>query len=249
MPSEESDAHSHAKTRLDTVEQVVKIVAVLLVPILIPLTVAIYTNRIQETSQRESINRDYVQLAVSILKEKSNVSPGLRNWAVDLLTEHSPTRFGAEVIAELKSGEVKLPGVPVINQSGNRAAVVSPNGLLAAYVDDRRVFLKDVRNGKANPKFLFQHPERPVSLDFSPKGETLAVAGDSGTIVVWSVLHLKETQRLKVSQPLYSAKFMPDSKIEAVSITGSIFVFDADGRLVSKFFIPRPPGDVTATEQ
>ncbi len=171
MPSEESDAPRHAKTRLDTVEQVARIVAVLLVPILIPLTVAIYTSRIQETSQRESINRDYVQLAVSILKEKStNVSPGLRNWAVDLLTQHSPTRFGAEVIAELKSGEVKLPGVPVVNQSGNRAAVVSPSGLLAAYVDDRRVFLKDVRNGKANPKFLFQHPERPVSLDFFTKG-------------------------------------------------------------------------------
>ncbi len=149
----------------------------------------------------------------------------------------------------MKSGEVKLPGVPVVNTSGNRAAVVSPSGLLAAYVDDRRVFLKDVRNGKANPKFLFQHPERPVSLDFSPNGETLAVAGDSGTIVVWSVLHLKETQRLKVSQPLYSAKFMPDSKIEAVSITGSIFVYDADGRLVSKFFVPRPPGDLTVTEQ
>ena len=240
----------NAKTRLDTAEQLARIIAVLLVPALIPLTVAIYTNRIQQTSQRESINRDYVQLAVSILKEKStDVSPSLRSWAVDLLAAHSPTRFGVEVIADLKSGEVKLPSVPVNTTASNRAAVVSPSGFLAAYVENRRVFLKDVRNAKANPKFLFQHPEKPVSLDFSPKDQSLAVAGESGTVIVWSLSSLKETQRFKVSQPLYSARFMPDSRIEAVSVSGNIFFYDLGGKLVGQFVTPNPPSNITVVTQ
>lgn len=238
----------NAKTRLDTAEQLARIIAVLLVPALIPLTVAIYTNRIQQTSQRESINRDYVQLAVSILKEKStDVSPGLRSWAVDLLAAHSPTRFGVEVIADLKSGEVKLPSVPAVTTTvSNRAAVVSPSGFLAAYVENRRVFLKDVRNAKASPKFLFQHPEKPVSLDFSPKDQSLAVAGESGTVIVWSLSSLKEAQRFRVSQPLYSARFMPDSRIEAVSVSGNIFFYDFEGKLVGQFVTPNPPVGLTA---
>ena len=64
----------------------------------------------QENAQKETINRDYVQLSVSILKEKKeDVNANLRDWAVDLLAEHSPTKMSADVVSALKTGAVSLP--------------------------------------------------------------------------------------------------------------------------------------------
>jgi hypothetical protein len=78
--------------------------------VVIPIALAFYSAKVQESTQRESINRDYVQLTVAILKEKrDDVDRDLRVWAVDLLAERSPTKFSPAVIRALKSGAVSLP--------------------------------------------------------------------------------------------------------------------------------------------
>src|ERR1700694_5117540 len=95
----ETVAQPVRRSRLDTLEQIAKIISFMAVPIVIPIALAVYSARVQEGAQKETINRDYVQLAVSILKEKKeDMSPELRNWATDLLTEHSPTKFAPNVI-------------------------------------------------------------------------------------------------------------------------------------------------------
>jgi hypothetical protein len=95
---------------LDVTERIVKMVSLAAIPVVIPIALAIYSARVQQNSQRETIDRDYVQLAASVLEQKkTDVDPGLRDWAVDLLDQHSPTKFQPEVVAALKSGAVSLP--------------------------------------------------------------------------------------------------------------------------------------------
>ena len=100
--------------------------------IAIPIVLAFGGWIIQQRLQNQTLNRDYVQLAVSILKEPndSKIDPEMRTWAVQLLNDNSPTRFNAHVFAQLKSGTVQLPEnfhvtqevPPVTAPSGNPRA-------------------------------------------------------------------------------------------------------------------------------
>jgi hypothetical protein len=77
----------------------------------IPVVLAFGGWVIQQRLQNQTVSRDYVQLAVSILKEPqtSNVDPQMRTWAVQLLNDNSPTRFNSQVFEQLKSGAAQLP--------------------------------------------------------------------------------------------------------------------------------------------
>ena len=92
---------------LDITERIGKLASIIAIPIVIPLALAFYSAKVQQNSQKETINRDYVQLAVSILtQKKEETNEALRNWAVgSFMAEHSPTKFDPQpVIAALKRG-------------------------------------------------------------------------------------------------------------------------------------------------
>ncbi|MEP6921579.1 MAG: hypothetical protein ABI967_10685 [bacterium] len=77
----------------------------------IPVVLAIGGWIIQQRIQNQAVSRDYVQLAVSILKEpeSAKVDPDMRAWAVQLLNDNSPTRFTPKFTEQLKTGQVQLP--------------------------------------------------------------------------------------------------------------------------------------------
>jgi hypothetical protein len=90
----------------DRTEQIAKILALIAIPALIAIGGWI----IQHSISLQSVNKDYVQLAVSILtKSDEEVAPSLRNWAVELLNDKSTVKFSPEVATELATGQLKLP--------------------------------------------------------------------------------------------------------------------------------------------
>jgi len=93
-------------TWLDTAEKVSRMLSIAAIPVVI----AFGGWLIQRQLQDQTIRRDYVQLALSILQnpDPSKVPPEIREWAVDLLNENSPTKLNAQAIANLKSGKVTL---------------------------------------------------------------------------------------------------------------------------------------------
>ncbi|MDX6558554.1 MAG: hypothetical protein QOF72_1603 [Blastocatellia bacterium] len=115
-------------SRWETFERVSKTLSILAIPVVL----AFGGWLIQERLQDQAVSRDYVQLAVSILKEPktSNVDPQMRTWAVQLLNDNSPTKFNAQVFEQLKSGTAQLPesfnvtqaAPPVASTSGNPRA-------------------------------------------------------------------------------------------------------------------------------
>ena len=75
----------------DTIERLARTLSI----VAIPVVLAIGGWVIQQRIQNQAVSRDYVQLAVTILKEPetSKVDPDMRAWAVQLLNDNSPTRF------------------------------------------------------------------------------------------------------------------------------------------------------------
>ena len=100
-------AASTPKTRLDSIEQLAKIMGLIAIPVLL----AWLANGLQQQLASENLSRDYVQMAVGILKEeKRNGDDDLRRWAIDLLNTNSPNvKFNASVALQLQRGDVVLP--------------------------------------------------------------------------------------------------------------------------------------------
>lgn len=93
---------------LDTAEKISRMLSIAAIPVVI----AFGGWLIQRQLQDQTIRRDYVQLAVSILQnpDPSKVPPEIREWAVDLLNENSPTKLNGQAIQSLKSGAITLSG-------------------------------------------------------------------------------------------------------------------------------------------
>ena len=93
----------------DVLERISKALSIAAIPVVLAFVGWIVQRRLQD----QTLKRDYVQLAVSILKETDNtkVSPELRDWAVQLLNVYSPIKFGQLVTEKLISGEMHFPSM------------------------------------------------------------------------------------------------------------------------------------------
>jgi hypothetical protein len=102
-------------TWLDNTEKISRIFSIAAIPVVI----AVGGWLIQRQLQDQTIRRDYVQLALSILQnpDPSKVPPEIQEWAVDLLNQNSPTRLNAQAIEHLKSGAITLSGFSFVPSS------------------------------------------------------------------------------------------------------------------------------------
>ncbi len=75
--------------------------------IAIPLILAIVGYVVQDKISTEGLRKDYVQIAISILKERQDED--LRKWAVTVLDENSPIPFSKDVRMKLEKGTVYVP--------------------------------------------------------------------------------------------------------------------------------------------
>jgi hypothetical protein len=87
---------------LDTAERILKLASAAAIPVVL----AVGGWVIQRQLQNRKISRDYVRLALAILqnRDRSQVPAELREWAVDLLNENSPTKLNAKALESLKIG-------------------------------------------------------------------------------------------------------------------------------------------------
>lgn len=77
--------------------------------IAIPLILAIFGFLVQNQIASEGLRKDYVQIAISILKENPSAQEkDLRKWAVSVLDENSPIPFSATAKTSLEKG---LPSI------------------------------------------------------------------------------------------------------------------------------------------
>lgn len=198
---------------LDKIEQLSKILSIVAIPVVLGIVGWI----IQDRLATRHISRDYVQLAVSVLKEtESDVSQSLRNWAVDLLNNHSPVKFSPEVVRDLKTGEIRLPSAffHSLLTGGTNAGLfaMSPDGkIIAAVGKDYAVRLWNAETGKLRMKFL-GHTGRVTSVAFSPDGTSLLTGGFDGTASLVEQSTGREVLRVMHSGRINSVAFSQDGR-------------------------------------
>ena len=74
----------------------------------IPVVLAVGGWVIQRRLQDQTLQRDYVQLAVTVLKEPAS-SQDMKDWAVSLLAKNSPVPFAHNIQVNLSNGSIQLP--------------------------------------------------------------------------------------------------------------------------------------------
>jgi hypothetical protein len=146
----------------------------------IPVVLAIGGWIIQRQLQNQTVSRDYVQLALTILQspDQSKVPPELREWAVDLLNDNSPTKLNAKAVTNLKSGTVTLPSFSFVPSSS----------LTSELKTELESSLTSFRSYMA--KLGFSIEPRPISVEIAPgvayKGFVALWNPDTASIVVAS---------------------------------------------------------------
>src|SRR5262245_51247323 len=78
---------------------------IIVTSLLTPATVAVVGCNVQRALQQPNLARDYVGIAVSVLREEK-VDADLRRWATETLNQHSPIKFGKTLKDKLEEGPV-----------------------------------------------------------------------------------------------------------------------------------------------
>jgi hypothetical protein len=114
--------------RWDRIERISKALSLAAVPVVL----AIGGWLVQRQIQDQSIRRDYVQLAVSILSNPDTTPRGttLQQWAVALLSDNAPTKLPGDLLADLRAGRTSLPVA-----AGSQVVLGNP------IIKDARIFL------------------------------------------------------------------------------------------------------------
>lgn len=233
----EKDRTETRKNPFD-IEKVAKVLSLVAIPVVLAVFGWVVQNRLSE----RNLSQEYVKLAVSILEkpESSEVPAGLRDWAVDLLNQNSPTKFSAETIRQLKTGEINLAGVignlAIATNNGGGIAV-SPDGrTVATGQDDGRVAIWDMKSGRQRST-LIGHKRPVTAVTYSPDARRLVSGSFDRTVVVWDLATGEMIMKLNNRSPVVGLVVSPDGRSLVVRTqAGLLRTFDlsAGGRLISE---------------
>lgn len=72
----------------------------------IPIIIAFFGWQIDKSISSNNLEKDYVDLAISILTSEKKIEPSIRSWAIEILQDNSPVKLTPEGIAELEAGAI-----------------------------------------------------------------------------------------------------------------------------------------------
>jgi WD40 repeat protein len=213
MPAKTGQEERSASSDQYDIEKIAKILSLVAIPVVLAIFGWLIQNRLSE----RNVSQEYVKLAVSVLeKQKSaEVPAGLRDWAVDLLNQNSPTKFSADTIRQLKSGDINLAGVlsQVLATTNNGSGIaISPDGkTVATGQDDGRVAVWDRESGRQ--LFVLVGHKGPVTaVVYGPDGKDLFSGSSDGEVFVWDVAHARPTRKFSGSSPIIGFAVSPDGR-------------------------------------
>ncbi len=181
------------KSFWDTAEKISKTLSIASIPIVL----AIGGWLIQKRLQDQTLRRDYVQLAVTVLKEPAS-SQDMKNWAVNLLSVNSPVPFNQQIQTDLSNGTIQIPAkfevtpatiVPAVDTSANSgdAGDWELKGFEALFNRDADNALDAFKNAeKKSPTF---HSVTEIRKLLEEKRGELNAAPKEGQSDVWKNLY------------------------------------------------------------
>jgi hypothetical protein len=185
-------------SRWEIVERISKTLSIAAIPIVLAAGGWVIQTRLQE----QTVRRDYVQLAVTILKEPADKgNKDMRAWAADLLASTSPVKFDQSTVDHLKAGTVKLPETFNVETAAAAPAVSSS----ASHTDEAEnwelkgfsfLFERDVDSAlqafkSAENIYASFHSVSEIRKLLEDKRGELAAAPREGRNDVWKNFYIK----------------------------------------------------------
>jgi hypothetical protein len=159
--------------RLESISRIVSAVA-------IPTVIGIGTWVIQVTLSSQSVSKDYVSLAISILEKdsKSGSEDGLKSWAVDLLNKTSPVPLDPDTAQKLRSGELIFNG-PLSDVDRIRNFETIPESAAKMVLGQKGI---NIQEGTSAKETLAEEVLKKAKLPrFQPPGQAALSAWESIT--------------------------------------------------------------------
>jgi hypothetical protein len=192
----------------DTIERAARTLSIVAIPVVLAVGGWVIQKRLAD----QTVSRDYVQLAVSILKEPegSNIKPEMRIWAVQLLNDNSPTKFNAQVAEQLQSGKVQLPESFTLAPTGPviTSTTDKPKGRAEDWESKGFDFIVNKDVDSALDAFSNAEELRPSYHNVSEirkllqeRRSSLAAAPKDGPSEVWTQLYRELTTKYSWGMP------------------------------------------------
>jgi hypothetical protein len=112
----------------------------------IPLVLAIVGWRVQSSVASEGIKKDYVNMAIAILKDGKVVDADLRVWAMNIVEKNAPESLSKSLQTKIVEGA--LQSVPSITW------VKPPKGLMNPPVAPEMIPIEKIKAGKVTDRDL-----------------------------------------------------------------------------------------------
>lgn len=156
-------------------------------------------------------------LAVAYSPDGRTVASAGDDGTVRLWRSAAPDRWRPDPRV-LRHGDTALNGL-AFSPDGRSLVVGGADGVVTVW---------DVAGGA--PVVLRGHPDVVHAVAFSPDGRRVASAGGDGTVRIWDVAGRRAVVVLRVGSPVLGVAFSPDGRQVAGSGTGTIHVWNANGR-------------------
>lgn len=208
----ETEKAAPNKERYD-IERLAKILSLVAIPVVLAILGWVIQNRLSD----RNLSQEYVKLAVSILEKpkSSEIPAGLRDWAVDLLNQNAPTKFSAETIRQLKTGEINLAAVlgNLAATSNNGAGIAfSPDAMtVATGQDDGRVAVWELTSGRLLST-LVGHTGPVTAVAYAPDAKRLFSGSFDETVIAWDFASGRVLLRLQIHSPVVGLAVSPDGR-------------------------------------
>jgi WD40 repeat protein len=214
MPGDKADAGEArgAGEKTSSVWESAETFSKVISAIAIPIVIAVGGWWIQNSITKQSISKDYVALAISVLeKPKSEIDQGLRDWAVDLLDEYAPSKFPVETISRLKSGSINLGALTAaLSSKASNKIGIAPDGRVAVGGEGGTIRLFSLKAGTMLVE-LRGHTAEVTALAFLPDGHLVSGSLD-GTVREWP-FDSTEPIVMSLGRPVLALTFSPDGRV------------------------------------
>lgn len=194
--------------------------------IAIPIVIAIGGWWIQNSITKQSISKDYVALAISVLeKPKGEIDQSLRDWAVDLLDEYAPNKFPAETVSRLKAGSISLGALTAaLSSKASDRVAVSPDGHSVAIGGrDKAIRIFDMATARMLAQ-LRGHEDEITGLAFGPDGHRLFSGSFDKTVREWDLSKNSQAGIMPFNAAVFNLAISPDGRRLIVGLEDNTFL-------------------------
>ncbi|EKT4474852.1 DUF2514 family protein [Pseudomonas putida] len=110
-------------------------IVTILSAVAIPLVIAVIGNSVQQTIAENGIKKDYLAMAINILKEDGEKSdPDVKAWATAVVTEYSPVPFSSGAKEKLGEALASMDFLPKLPDSARQTDLPQCESGCLAYV-------------------------------------------------------------------------------------------------------------------